>query len=229
LQLWQADLAPDEETEKGLLDNSNVEFPKRLVNRVSLGVPKCQPITAALLANDQELRDFRNSRAATSGFYLIHLACTFHPADDDPFYEAWLTVNLSRTDEGNKERPIAWSMKPKRQGKDVEITKELNLGADLKFMDAGVEVGSKKSTKRANEEVFIQAFGELQSETFWEFRRFEGAEIRGSYRFAMIVEVPKGINALGVVNAQAKIKRKALGITYRTDFENAPQLTVTIA
>ena len=233
LKFVQANLQPDIDTNKGLWDNNNVEFPKRLVNRVELGVPISQPITAAMLEADQELRDFRNSKAATSDFYLIHLACTFHPGDDDPFHEAWLIVNLKRFDQEKQEKPIAWSMKPRIEGKDVKVTKELKLGGDLKLIDIGivdigVEGGGQRTIETVNQEIFIQAFGEQQSEPYWEFRKPKGVEIRGSYRFAMIVKVPKDIKALAEVNAQATIKRKAWGITYSTDLENAPQLTATM-
>lgn len=233
LKLVHANLRPDIDTNKAVLDNSNVEFPKRLVNRVELGVPISQPITAAMLEADQELRNFRNSKAATSDFYLIHLACTFHSGDGDPFHQAWLNVNLKRADKEKKERPIAWSMKPRLEGKDVKVTKELKLGGDLKLIDIGivdigVKSGSQRTTETVNQEIFIRAFGEQQSEPYWEFKKPKGIEILGSYRFAMVVQVPKGIDALAEVNAQATIKRKALGITYRTDLENAPQLTATM-
>lgn len=233
LQFVQRDLMPElDEQKKGVLDNSDVAFPKRLANGIELGVPMSQHLTAAVLAGDKQLKDFAKAKAATSDFYLIHLACTFHPLDNDPFHQAWLQVYLKSVEKGAKEGPIAWSMSPRVEGKDVKVTNEVKVGADLKLIDVvanvGVSAGGTTTTEKVNKQIFIQAFNELNSDPYWEFTRFEGAEIRGSYRFALIAQVPKGRKAVGELNAQATIKRKALGITYRTDLENAPQLTVAM-
>jgi hypothetical protein len=195
---------------------------------VSLGEPVIFPITLdEVPEDDPDLRQFLAANGATYNFYMVHLACTFRPADGESFDKAWLAVDLSREDGLPQPQPIAWSMKPTKLDKLVEISRTVKLGATLKLAEivVGPEAGLEQERKWTGSEIFLEALNELQPNPIWEFSRTNSVEIRGGHRLVLVARTPKEAATQGAVSLSASVERKRLGIIpYRAAFPQAPDL-----
>jgi len=227
-QFQAVNLEPREAaTKKGKYDRS--PRPDRLSGRLLLGAPVAIALTAEAASNDKETADFLKARAAQSDFYLVTMACSFQPKEDEPFEKAWLHVNLDRADGDKDPRPAAYSMRPLKTSKEVKQSRSVKLGADLKILDVGFEGGVEQGTERSKEEVFVQAYGELTAAPFWEFRGGKEAPLDGSYRLALVVDVPKSVKAQVAVNLEATVRHTFLRlIPYRSDFDGQESLTISL-
>lgn len=175
---------------------------------IAIGGPVSMPVTAADLAGDDEAAVFVEARKESFSFHLVHLACAFRPLDDEPFVTATLRVELLRGDGLETPRPIALSIKPRRLGEPVEVTRSVRLGASLKIFDSGVE----EEEKRTFDDPFLEGLNELRPDPSWELRRTRHTEIRGSQRFILVVQSPKGCLGNGTVSLSATVRRKHLGL-----------------
>lgn len=201
----------------------------RLTGRVSLGQVWSRSITADTVKSDENLLSFFQANASAADFYLTHMKCTFKPAEKEQFMQAWINISLARDDRGREPRPVMWSMQPEKLARNVEVTKEVTLGASLKFEDIGTEAGGKREEKWTVEKVFLQAYGEGESEAYWQFNQTAGVEIDGLYSLNMIIYCPKNIKVRGTVSLRATVKRKRLGIlSYTTDHPDASQITFNL-
>ena len=202
--------------------------PDRLSGRLLLGTPIARVLTAEA-ADDKETADFLKARAAQSDFYFVTVACTFQPKEDEPFEKAWLHVNLDRADGVKDPRPAAYSMRPLKTSKEVKQSRSFKFGADLKILDVGLEGGIDNKKEDAKEEVSVRAYGELTAEPFWEFRGGANAPLDGSYRLALVVDVPKSVKAQVAVNLEATVRQTFLKlIPYHTDFDGRESLTINL-
>jgi hypothetical protein len=219
------DLAPDVPKTRGRGDRS--PRPDRLSGRLLLGTPVAVALNAEAVADDKETAAFLKARAAQSDFYLVTMACSFQPKEDAPFEKAWLHVNLDRADGVKDPRPAAYSMRPLKTSKEVKQGRSIKLGADFKILDVGFEGGVENTQENSREEVFVQAYGELTAEPFWEFRARADAPLDGSYRLALVVEAPKSVKAQVAVNLEATVRHTFLKlIPYRSDFDGSESLTI---
>jgi len=227
-QFQAVNLEPREAaTKKGRYDRS--PRPDRLSGRLLLGAPVAFALTAEAASNDKETADFLKARAAQSDFYLVTMACSFQPKEDEPFEKAWLHVNLGRADGVKDPRPGAYSMRPLRTSKEVKQSSSIKLGADMKIMDVGFEGGVEKGAEKSKDDVSVQAYGELTADPFWEFRSREDVPLDGSYRLALVVDVPKGVKAQAAVNLEATVRHTFLKlIPYRSDFDGRESLTINL-
>lgn len=180
---------------------------RSLEELIAVGGPMSVPVTAADLSEDGDAALFVRAREASFSFHLVHLACAFRPPADEPFLSATVQVQLSRGDGASSALPIALSIKPLRLGEPVEISRSVRLGASLKIFESGVE----QAETRTFDEPFLEGLNELRPDPRWELRRTRHTEIRGSQRFVLVVQSPKGGQGRGVVHVSATVKRKRFG------------------
>jgi hypothetical protein len=191
-----------------------LETREPLRHRISVGGPVYRRIEADS-ADDAELRRFLQEEAAHSDFYLLHLTCTLRPAEDEPFTEALIELVLTRagnTAAGDGEEPIAWSMQPDRMIDAVEVTRTVSLGPTLKFLGAGLDLTAGQQRKATKQDVLLEAMYELESTPSWGLYRTESVELRGLYRFHLVVRAAKGADVTGSTLVEAKVRRRRFGV-----------------
>jgi len=173
-------------------------------------------------ADDAELRRFVAGEAADSDFYLLHLTCTLRPAEEEPFTEALIEMDLAEED--GTDPPIAWSMQPDRMTDSVEVSRTVSLGPTLKLCGVGVDLKGEQSRKVTKQQVSVEAMYELESTPSWGLYRTSSSELRGLYRFHLVVRASKGSVVSGTTLVEAKIRRRRWGvIPYAADLAEVPQ------
>jgi hypothetical protein len=196
--------------------------PRQLGVRLSLGDPLSVALTPDFAADDNELRAFVESEAASARYWLVHLACTFSPADGELLESAWLTVTLRREDGGGIPRPIAWSMSPMRQERPVQRSRTLKIGAKAKVIEASADAG----TTVTGGLVYLEALNLQEPTPSWEFRRTAADEITGSCRLALVVRGPREVGVDGTVELTATVRTRRFGLlAVRADVPDRPSLT----
>jgi hypothetical protein len=184
--------------------------PDQLRDALSLGVPVVQAVSAELAGEDKALLAFLAQEASAWRFHLVHLGCTFMPGDGDRFDQAWLSVQLARSD-GDSPPPIAWSLAPDRASRPVTNPRTITLGAKL-LIEASVEV----QTSGSHTETFVTTYGLQEPNCSWEFTRTSLDELRGTQRLALITRSPKDVSVTGTISLRATFTRPRFSkITYR--------------
>lgn len=227
---WQsAALAPEDRSTKG----SGPPPSERLRGWVALGEPVAIPLTLARVGADDDLRHFIEEAGATHAFHLVHLACSFRPADDEPFAKAWLAVSLARSEgDGEAPTPIAWSMQPQRLSDAVQAAQTVRLGGALKLFDngPGIESGAETTESWTRHDPFLEAFNELRADPLWEFTRTARAAIRGQFRLTLVVRAPRDVPTAGEVSLATVVQRRHFGlIPYTATLDEKPTLRFTLA
>jgi hypothetical protein len=218
IPLFDITLEPKNRVTRG----STNEKPPLLKGWVSIGGPISIPLNTEWVSHDKDLCHFLEVEENNFSFYLIHLACSFHTVKEEPFINAWLGVNLVRTDNNKQPQPIAWSMRPSRLVKVVKISRTIKVGGKLKLLKPSVE----KKQEYEKQEIFLEALNELGSNPIWEFTKTKTEEIRGSHRLTLVVRIPKKSKILGNVSLEAIIQRKHWGVfKYKESFPDSPQRT----
>ncbi|MEV6304140.1 hypothetical protein AB0M02_32375 [Actinoplanes sp. NPDC051861] len=174
--------------------------PPALTDVVTLGVPLVQEVTEETVKADDALVEFVRAGDPRWRFHLVHLGCSFRPADGVRIARAEVGVRLKAPD-ATADQPIVWSLTPQRAERPVEVTRGVTLGAKLAFVEATVESNSQGT----GAEVFIESFGLLESACSWEFRRSDREEIRGTQRLALVVRAPRAENTVGQLTVKATI------------------------
>lgn len=183
-----------------------------LPGRLLLGRPVRVRLTAER-ARDPALQTFIEGHAGRHDFTLVHLGCTFRPAEDEPFARASLQVRLSRANgsDGGSE-PIAWSMWPLRESEVLDDSTTTEIGAEAKVFTAKVQ----RTVAVKRRDVWLEALGELRSDPGWEFTRTPRIPISGSYRLILVVMSDAGAAFGGQVDVTASVERRLLGlVSYR--------------
>jgi hypothetical protein len=175
---------------------------------IALGGPVAVPVTATDVADDENAAAFVRAREQTFAFFLVHLACSFRPVEDEPFLTVTVRIELLREDGAPSPRPIALSIKPLRIGEPVEVSRSVKLGASLKIFEPGVEAAET----RTFDDPFLEGLNELRSDPQWELRRTRHTDIRGSQRFVLVVQSPIDCGPRGTVALSATVKRKRFGV-----------------
>ncbi|MFG1818519.1 hypothetical protein ACGFIF_32470 [Kribbella sp. NPDC049174] len=188
--------------------------------RISVGGPIHRRIDADS-TDDAELRHFLKEEAADSDFYLLHLTCTLRHTDDEPFTEALLELDLTAA--GTETPPIAWSMQPDRMSDAVEVSRTVSLGPTMKILGVGIEAKGELARTVTRREAFLEAMYELESTPSWALYRTSSTELRGLYRFHLVVRTPKDARVTGTTTIEAKVRRKRFGvIPYRAVLTDVP-------
>jgi hypothetical protein len=210
------------EPEKRVTKGRTAE-PYTLDGWASLGVPCVVPLKDSSSITDAELRRFLRASANEFCFFLVHLACSFQSADDEPFTKAWVRALLGRADGAKGDRPIAWSMQPDVLYHQVEVTRTAKFSAELKLAAAKIGPSLQSVEKKEKKEVFLQAFNELESNPLWEFQRTSTASIRGKQRLVLVVRMAAGSQGTGTIQLWANVERKKFGIVrYEDAYPSSP-------
>jgi hypothetical protein len=212
-------LVPKAEQFRGQAAEPEAREPLR--HRISIGGPVHRRIDADS-TDDAELRRFLADEAADSDFYLLHLACTLRPSEEEPFTEALIELDLAQKD--GPGRPIAWSMEPDRMTDPVELSRTFSLGPTLKFSGVGVDLTAEQQRTITKQEVFLEAMYELESTPSWGLYRTSSTELRGLHRFHLVVRAPKDSVVSGTTLVEAKVQRRRFGvIPFTVGLADAPR------
>jgi hypothetical protein len=214
-------LQPEIRTVKGA-EKTTAIAAERLRGRLTLGIPVAVRLTPKTVASYPEATAFL-SHEKGFGFYLIHLACTFHHKDSEPFEEAWVQVKLRRQDNLVEPPVIAWSLVPQKEEDTEELSQSVKLDATLKFVLGNVKGTTDVVQKATFRHTFLSAFGLQESEPYWYFRRLETRDIEGTFRLALIVRSPVGSSASGAVEVEAQVQRTSFGVfKYKSPIDQLP-------
>lgn len=202
-------LVPEQRTVKG----AAFVLPDSLKNCLSLGGAIVIALTPENSASDPDLRNFVIAEAGRFRYYMIQMACTFTPQNEEPFVRAWFQVMLTGQD-GAASLPIAYSMTPESLAVPIENSSSYKLTADAKLVKAEAE--TKQTVKQ--EEAYLLALNQMEAQPVWQFSRTPNAAINGSYRLRMVVRAPHDVVARGTIALTATVEKKHFGIfPYRAD------------
>lgn len=212
-------LTPLDDDYRGAPPSPGAAEPLR--RRVSVGGPVYRRVTVDT-ADDAELRYFLDHEAADSDFYALHLTCTLRPDADEPFIEALIELEL--VGDGFGRAPIAWSMQPDRLADVVEVTRTVSLGPTLKLQGFGADMKAERKQAAKRQQVFLEAMYELESTPSWGMYRTDAIELRGLYRFHLVVRAPKDSIVTGTTSVEAKVRRRRFGVVpYRAGLTDVPE------
>jgi hypothetical protein len=210
---------PDFIRDKGRAEAPSNEDP--LHGRLTIGEPSVQRLESDDLADDPDLAGYVKSQMQTSSFALVALKATFRAQEKEAFYKAWFQVTLERQDDLASPPVIAWSMAPLQETETTKATRKIAFQPKVKIvsaldLDPGLQVSKEETIERVS--AVVQGYYEGQSTPAWEFRRGRTRGIDGVVFLSMVVRVPAGAAARGLVSAEATLRRARLGvIRYRAD------------
>jgi hypothetical protein len=201
------------------------QAPDKQSDRVSLGTPRCRPLTADAL--DPDGRVFLAQNPGSS-YWLLDLLCSFRMVNEAPITHAWLEVALTPLPDGTSD-PTAWSMEPLTLSDPVKISQVVTLDGSLKLtspvvpLDIGVARTGTTTTEIEKKVPYVEAYREGTPRPSWWFTRTVVTEVSGVHRLRTVVELPAGAGARAVVSAGATVKLKRLGVfSYRTGLDDLP-------
>ena len=166
------------------------------------------PVTAPIGPGDVDDPDLKVfvQNAQDRSYYAVRLACSFHPADGEPFTEALVSIDLAGP--AGAEAPAAWSIDPVRLDQVADISSKFTFGAQLKLLTATYEHDADHQAREPS----VLGYGELSAEPYWELYRVPGADLRGTQLFKLVVQAAAGAVVTGNVSVQAKIQRRRYGL-----------------
>jgi hypothetical protein len=172
---------------------------------IQIGEPLVRELTVEALG-DTPLAAF--VRGSEHRFVLLYGACSFSPAEGEPFEKVWFKVNLTAT----AGSAIAWSMTPQRLTDHSKLTTSLTLGAELKLEP--ITVKAERAVERETNvgEVYVEALNLLGSNPVWELRRTRARELRGLHQLQLVVRLPRDASGMADLSLEASVRRKKLGL-----------------
>jgi hypothetical protein len=162
----------------------NAVLPAEDRPRASLGTPDVLVLTPATTEEDPRLRDHL-AQEKSAVFANLQLACSFRPAEDWVFKGAKLTVVLARADGKAAPAPIAYSLRPLSELDGTAQENSVEIGADVKFINAK---SSQRSTRGGK--MFVRGYGLQESTSFWEFTPTRARPLEGSFWLWLIAKAP---------------------------------------
>ena len=202
------------------------QAPDKQSDRVSLGKPRCRPLTADAL--DPAGRVFLAQNPGSS-YWLLDLLCSFRMVDKAPITHAWIEVAITPLLPDGASAPTAWSMEPLALSDPVKISQVVTVDGSLKLtspvvpLDIGVGRTGTTTTEVEKKVPYVEAYREGTPRPSWWFQRTVVTEVSGVHRLRTVVELPAGAGARAVVSAGAEMKLKRLGMfSYRTGLDDLP-------
>jgi hypothetical protein len=162
----------------------NAALPAEDRPRASLGTPDVLVLTPATTEEDPRLRDHL-AQEKSAVFANLQLACSFRPAEDWIFTGAKLTVVLARADGKAAPAPISYSLRPLSELDGTAQENSVEIGADVKFINAK---SAQKSTRGGK--MFVRGYGLQESTSFWEFTPTRERPLEGSFWLWLIAKAP---------------------------------------
>jgi hypothetical protein len=115
-------------------------------------------------------------------------------------------------------------MQPDKMVDAVEVSRTVSLGPSLKILGVGLDLKAEQQRSVNRQQVFLEAMYELESTPSWSLYRTEAVELRGLYRFHLVVRAPKDAMVTGTTLVEAKVRRRRFGvIPYRAGLTDIPQ------
>lgn len=199
--LYEGELTFVEPTIEAAVAKGRGEFTAADVRReahapvVTLGQPRC----LGQFGPDYPLLAEAKKLAKEADYFLVRLACSFRPLRDSQIDYAKLSAFLQpRT---GKTSPIAFDLYPRSVYKSIEGEFKVSIAPGLKFAEvAEVSMGQAAATIQFRElQPVIVGAGVQQADPSWEFERHRGQPVRGSRFLYLIVERPRGAEAVRVI------------------------------
>ncbi len=185
-----------------------------LETRVSIGTAEPYPITANRVTDDPDLAVTLN-RYDRHKYYGICLVCSFLGAAPEVVEHATFSVTLSYADPGADDKPIAWSLWPRKLvTKPVHQTKSFKGSIGIKVgIDLRLEGGH--SEEADEDQCYVVAAGEREPDPEWRFRRTaKVAALDGVHDLWLVAQVERGREAAVVYGVNAVVRRPKFGISY---------------
>ena len=129
--------------------------------------------------------------AQQSEYSFLLVQSAFHPARNEAFTSAWVTLNLHRTDQVAVPQPIAWSMYPNSIYEETTRTTTIYLDSKVKLEGVAKVTGIPNQQFESRDKKvrrLLKAFGEQTSTPTWHFRVPPQQGLSGTY--SLIVRIP---------------------------------------
>jgi hypothetical protein len=168
-----------------------------------------QPRNLGIFGEDFPLPSEVKKLAERADYYLVRLACSFRPSAGSQVTYAKLSVFLQPY--SGRLLPIAFDLYPRNVYKSVEGEFKVSIAPGLKFVEsAEISLGKVAAIIQFRElQPVIIGAGVQQSDPSWEFEAQRGQPLRGARFLYLIVERPRGAEAVRVIiDLSADVKTK---------------------
>jgi len=195
-------------------------------DRVSIGRPVCVPLDAATVDDDAKVFLGKNPGSA---YFLVALAASFTPDDENPLVSAWVDVTMSTSEPLGAPEPVAWSMKPLSAADPVSISRKVSFNGSLKLtagpMDIGPAAGTEEVISYARSAISMEALREGTSRPQWRFYTTEIGQIRGVHHLLLIAQTEVASKGIADVSIGATVRLRRLKIfRYSAALEHLPDV-----
>jgi hypothetical protein len=188
---------------------------------VELSEPAVITLNETYASADEELRFFLSEERARYRYDLVRLGCTFNPTEGEPFERARLEIELEAEDARDVAPPVAWSMEPETGFESVELSRNVQIGTELRFVSGS----ATRSAKSEQKEYFLRAYRLQKHNPYWELRRTGHTDIIGHYSFNLIFRSAVASRTRGVIGLGATVrKRKFILMHEEESFPDRPFL-----
>lgn len=206
------------EMQEALLEPDDLGPKSKPFERFSLGKPIVVPLTSQQTGADRDITEFL-SKNESKRFYLVRLACSFAPTDNEPVTDARLSVNLQSA---GGEPPLITSIDPTQVSHAEELKRYLEGSVTLELAGAGLKFGVRRGNETSRGDLFLQGRGLQQSRAEWRMRETGAMRIGGSYAFDLIVCVSSDVESSGDIGAMVQVRRRLLMVPYIAKLRSGP-------
>jgi hypothetical protein len=192
-------------------DTRNKErLPLNLDGWIEISKPAVIPLTEALINDDKELAAFWAAEKSNYRYDYVALACSFKPAEGQPFSKAWVEVNLKGAEDDDK--PIAWSMFPREITDTAKFTQTGKIGSKFELLSGEVQEQIERSVR----DWFLRAFRERTDRPYWEFRTTTQSPLVGSWQLHLVIRTPRTATVDGKITLRAVVEARTF-LIFRKD------------
>lgn len=163
---------------------------------VKIGRPRAWAIDELVLSEDlpAEVKSSLKDRR----FFVLRLACSFHPQHDDVSL-AWAQLALQLKPDHKGHVPLAFDMFPMSVERERKAGKRISLSLNLKFRN--VETGTREfaySVEYPAIEPIMTATGIGEPTLSWNFTAIPGFPLIGAKLLHVVVAAPRALRHLTV-------------------------------
>jgi hypothetical protein len=129
-------------------------------------------------------------KLAEADFYLVRLACSFRPRQNDTEIE-WARLSVSLLPAAGAAQPIAFDLHPVLLTQETRRNVKVSLSPTVKFLEVEAGVGAAEFGFEYPElQPTISAAGIGEAQPSWDFQAARGMPVVGSKWMHMLVKAP---------------------------------------
>ncbi len=185
---------------------------------VSIGRPRAWTIDQ--LVPDQELSREVKASLERERFFVVRLACSFHPQRDDVSV-AWAQLAMRMRPDEKGLVPLAFDLYPRSVERERKVSRRISLSPSLKFYDVEASVGEfAYSVDYPAIDPVLTATGIDEATPSWNFTAAPGFPLMGAKLLHAVIAASRALDHLTVavsLTADLDYGRRRFGAWLRGD------------